>query len=271
MYPTVSFGGVFEIPLYGIIFLMGVVFAVLMGRRLAPEVAVSKEDVLYGTVYILIGILIGAKLVYLITKLPSLFSVMPAVRASFGKNGQATLIYLLNYLFGGYVYYGGLIGAVIGVYLYCRQYNVKFVSFMDIFAPLIPFVHGMGRIGCFLAGCCYGIEYHGFGSVQFPENKLIPALDDVPRVPVQLLEAGLNFIFFGIMIYLFRKKEIRGGRLLGIYLLYYSVARFVLELLRGDKIRGSVGIFSTSQLISAILVPVGIFLVTGKLAKESGH
>ena len=87
-------------------------------------------------------------------------------------------------------------------------------------------------------------------------------------MPVQLMEAGLNFIFFGIMIYLFRKKEIRGGRLMGIYLLYYSLARFVLELLRGDKIRGSVGLFSTSQLISVMLVPVGIVLVTGKLAKE---
>ena len=268
MYPAISVGGIIEIPLYGIMFLIGVVFAVFMGRRLGHEVDVSKEDVLYGTVYSLIGILIGAKFVYLLTRLPSLFSVLPAVKMGFEKNGLATLFYLLNYLFGGYVYYGGLIGAMAGVYWYCRRYNIKFVSFMDIFAPLIPFVHGMGRIGCFFAGCCYGVEYHGFGSVQFPENKLVPALDDVPRVPVQLMEAGLNFIFFGIMIYLFRKKEIRGGRLLGIYLLYYSAARFALELLRGDKIRGNVGIFSTSQLISVILIPAGIYLVTGKLAKE---
>lgn len=269
MYPTISVGGFFEIPLYGIMFLAGVVFAVLMGRRMGPKVNISKEDVLYGTVYALIGILVGAKAVYFITKIPSLISVLSVVRTSFGKDAGATLLYLVNYLFGGYVYYGGLIGAMTGVYWYCRRYNVKFASFMDVFAPLIPFVHGMGRIGCFLAGCCYGREYHGFGSVQFPENKLIPALDDVPRVPVQLMEAGLNLIFFGIMMYLFRKKDIRGGKLLGIYMLYYSVARFALELLRGDKIRGSVGIFSTSQLISVILIPIGIFLVRGKLEKGS--
>lgn len=264
MYPTISIGGILDIPLYSILFLAGVLTAVLAARRLAHRAGLPKEDVTYGTVYAFIGILVGAKFVYLLTKLPALLSVLPDVGKSFEENFGDTLWYLVNFLLGGYVYYGGLIGAVLGVYCYCRRYKVDFLSFMDVFAPWIPFVHGVGRIGCFCAGCCYGIEYHGFGSVQFPYNRFIPGLDDVPRVPVQLMEAGLNFAFWGVMLFLFLKKEIRGGKLLGIYLIYYAIVRFALEMLRGDKIRGGVGIFSTSQLISVILLPIGIVLLTGK-------
>ncbi len=268
MFPVIPVGNLFEIPVYGILFMAGVLAAAAAGRRMGPQAGISGEDIIYGAVYAFIGILIGSKAVYLFTRLPSLLSVIPAVRAAFRQDAGAALLYVVNYLLGGYVYYGGLLGAAAGVYCYCRQYRVAFVSYMDVFAPLIPFVHGIGRVGCFLAGCCYGVEYHGIGSVRFPENKLIPGLDEVPRVPVQLMEAGCNFICFGVMMFLFYKKRLRGGRLLGIYLLYYSAARFALEFLRGDGIRGNVGIFSTSQLISLVLIPAGIFLAVGGLERR---
>lgn len=170
----------------------------------------------------------------------------------------------MNYLFGGLVFYGGLIGAFLGIFCYCKQYHLSYVSYMDVFAPLIPFVHGIGRIGCFCSGCCYGIEYHGPFAIQFPYNEAVPQLSQVPRFPVQLLEALMNFLLCGILFCLMKKKNLRNGRLMGIYLIYYSIARFLLEMLRGDKIRGSISIFSTSQLISLILLPVGIVLVRGK-------
>lgn len=268
MYPTINIGDYLRIPLYSTLFIAGVFVAVFMGRKMGPRVRVAREDIVYGAAYAFVGILIGSKAVYLFTKLPSMIMAAAAVKESFGKDFWRTLVYLINYLLGGYVYYGGLIGAVLGTAVYCRQYKISFLAFMDVFAPLIPFVHGVGRIGCFFAGCCYGIEYHGFGSVQFPYNEYNPALDDVPRVPVQLMEAGLNFVFFGVMMYLFYKKDIRKGRLLGIYLIYYAFARFGLEMLRGDKVRGGVGIFSTSQLISVILIPVGIVFAFGLWQKK---
>ena len=139
---------------------------------------------------------------------------------------------------------------------------------LDIFAPLIPLIHGFGRVGCFCSGCCYGKEYHGIFSVQFPYNEMIPELSDVPRVPVQLLEAGMNFLVFGILMYIGKKGICKTGQMMGIYLIYYTIARFFLEMLRGDGIRGSIGIFSTSQLISILLLPLGIYLFSGRLAKE---
>ena len=114
------------------------------------------------------------------------------------------------------------------------------------------------------AGCCYGIEYHGPFSIQFPYNEMIPELSEVSRFPVQLLEAGMNFIVSAVLFILMKKKKTKTGQLLGIYLIYYTIARFCLEFLRGDLIRGQIFGISTSQIISFILLPAGIILVRGK-------
>ena len=90
---------------------------------------------------------------------------------------------------------------------------------------------------------------------------MIPELSEVSRFPVQLLEAGMNFIISAVLFILMKKKKTKTGQLLGIY---YTIARFGLEFLRGDLIRGQIFGVSTSQIISFILLPVGIILVRGK-------
>lgn len=110
MFPVIPVGNLFEIPVYGILFMAGVLAAAAAGRRMGPQAGISGEDIIYGAVYAFIGILIGSKAVYLLTKLPSLLSVMPAVRTAFQEDAGETLVYVVNYLLGGYVYYGGLIG-----------------------------------------------------------------------------------------------------------------------------------------------------------------
>ena len=260
MFPYISLTNKITLPLYGPIFLIGFFVAVCIARKLAPEFKISKVDITYGSIYGVIGVLIGSKLLYFITKIPNIVMNIN-IYLKLLKMSPANAI---SYAFGGLVFYGGLIGAFFGVYLYCKKYKVSFGGFLDVYAPLIPFVHGFGRIGCFLSGCCYGIEYHGFGCVYFPYNELIPQLSQVPRVPVQLIEAGLNFFMFVILLFLLRRKKTRPGQLMGIYILYYAVCRYFLEMLRGDILRGKIGMFSTSQIISIILIPIGIVLVRGK-------
>lgn len=260
MFPYIRITDTINLPLYGPVFIIAFFAALFIARKIAPEYGVSKEDLTYGTIYGGIGLLIGAKLMYFITKLPNIIAHFDV----FVELIKVSPISAAAYAFGGLVFYGGLIGAFLGVYRYCYHFKVSLTGFIDIYAPFIPLVHGFGRIGCFLAGCCYGKEYHGFGSIQFPYNELVPELCEVPRVPVQLIEAGLNFIMFGVLFFLLRRKKMKPGQLLGIYLLYYTIARYFLEMLRGDIIRGGVGIFSTSQLISLLLLPIGIILVRGK-------
>ncbi len=264
MFPYISITDKINLPLYGPIFIIGFLVAVCIARRLAPDFKISKADITYGSIYGVIGVLIGAKLLFFMTKVPNIVMNFN-VYLKLWKISPADAI---SYAFGGLVFYGGLIGAFIGVYLYCRQYKVSYAGYLDIYAPLIPLVHGFGRIGCFLSGCCYGIEYHGFGCVYFPYNELIPELSQVPRVPVQLIEAGLNFIMFVILLFILRRKKMRPGQLMGIYILYYTVTRYILEMLRGDILRGKIGMFSTSQIISILLIPIGIVLLRGKMIQK---
>lgn len=261
MLPYIDFFGVFKMPLYGPVFVAAFFVALFFARKIAPNYGVAKEDVVFGSVYGAIGLCIGAKFVFFLTKLPDIIANWDLFWTLF----TTSPIDAISYAFGGWVFYGGLIGTFLGVLRYCYHFKVPLVPFIDLFTPFIPLVHGFGRIGCFLAGCCYGIEYHGIFRVQFPENELVPELSLVPRFPVQLLEAGMNFIMFGILFWLLRKRKLLQGRLLGVYLLYYVTARYFLEMLRGDIIRGGVGIFSTSQLISLLLIPVAIIVLSGKL------
>lgn len=265
MFPYIRLTDSLTLPLYGPVFIAGFFIALLIAIKLAPKYSIRKEDILFSSVYGGIGLLIGAKLLYFLTKLPNIITHFDTYCELF----KASPINAISYAFGGLVFYGGLIGAFLGIYRYCYRFKVKFAGFLDIYAPLIPLVHGFGRIGCFLAGCCYGKEYHGFLSVQFPYNELVPELCEVPRIPVQLIEAVLNFIMFAVLFWLLRKRKLLFGRLMGIYLLYYTIARYFLEMLRGDMIRGGVGIFSTSQLISLLILPVGIILLRGKWLNKS--
>lgn len=260
MLPYIQIAGKFTLPLYGPVFVIGFLAAMVIVRKNAVAYGLDKSDVIFTAAYGVIGLLIGSKLLYFLTKLPDIVAHFDMYLLWLKK----IPLDALNYAFGGLVFYGGLLGAVLGAWCYCRKYKVPFVKMADYYAPFIPFIHGFGRIGCFLSGCCYGMEYHGFGSVQFPYNESVPELCEVPRVPVQLMEAGLNFIMFFVLFHLMKKKILRPGQLIGIYFLYYTIARFFLEMLRGDVVRGKLGFFSTSQLISVLLFPIAVILIKRK-------
>lgn len=259
MYPYIDLG-ILKIPTYILMFFIGYIIMIFAARKIGERYSYPKEDIFYVSLYAGIGILVGAKIMFFISKLPQIITNFD----TYIELWKVSPIDAFNYSFGGLVFYGGLIGAVVGAYLYCRQFKMPFWPLLDIFAPLIPFVHGFGRIGCFFAGCCYGKEYHGFGSVQFRHNDLIPELDDVPRVPVQLIEAGLNFILCIILFVVMKKVKTKTGQMMGIYVLSYLVIRICTECLRGDSVRGGIGVLSTSQIVSLILIPIGIVLVRGK-------
>jgi len=268
MFPAIDLGFI-ELPLYGLMFLIGFVLACLIIKHIAPKCKVGKDDAFFASIYGVIGLLIGAKLLYLITKLPSIISNFDA----YVKFFKADYIGALNYAIGGMVFYGGLIGFCIGVWRYCAHFKVPLFDIADLYTPFLPFAHAFGRIGCFCAGCCYGIEYHGPLAVHFPYNEMSPELSEVERFPVQLLEAFLNFVCFGVLLFILLKslkkkpeeRKLKQGQLLGIYLTYYLIVRILLEMLRGDGVRGKVGFLSTSQIISIILIPIaGYFLAAKK-------
>lgn len=254
MYPYLYIGA-FEIPVYALIIFIAFTVGLFICGRLAPLYGINSKYVVSSGSFIALGVLIGAKLVYMITKLPDFISHYTDTYSSYNS------IETFRFLFGGYVFYGGLIGGIVGVLVFCKNFHFYTPSYVTVLVPLIPFAHSFGRIGCFLAGCCYGIPYDGIFSVRFPKNIHTSQIHIHDRFPVQLLEALLCFILF-VIIYTYTKKKIPlGFQTLGIYLIFYSIMRFFLEYLRGDAIRGKLLLLSTSQWISLLLLPIGIMLI----------
>lgn len=128
---------------------------------------------------------------------------------------------------GGLVWYGGFIFAVLADMFYCWRNHLPLLKWADFFAPLLSLAHGVGRLGCFLNGCCYGRATDSFLGVRFPEEM-------TRRHPVQLYEALGLFIIAGILFSITNPKN-RAGEMAGWYLVLYSALRFMLEFLRGDQ------------------------------------
>ncbi len=202
-----------------------------------------------------LGALIGGHILYAFTRAKDLILLIKEL-GSIGSFKE--LVSRLSFIFGGAVFYGGLICALIAgaIYLAVKVKKEKSVYY-DLGAVAIPLFHGFGRIGCFLGGCCYGVESK-FGFVY--HHSIAEGANGVSRFPVQLVEAGLNFALFFVLFALFRKKKLE-GKLLGLYFVTYPVYRFILEFFRGDAYRGFVGPLSTSQFISIFLFALGIVLL----------
>jgi phosphatidylglycerol:prolipoprotein diacylglycerol transferase len=161
----------------------------------------------------------------------------------------------MNDFFGGSVFFGGLIGGAIAGIITVRAVKLPWYPTLDLLTTLIPLFHCFGRVGCFLGGCCYGIP----SQIGFTfRHSIVAAANGVNRFPVQLCEAGFNLILFFALYILFKKGKLR-GQLFFLYLVCYSTARFFLEYLRGDVIRGvwAMGL-STSQIIAGLLFIIGI-------------
>ena len=158
----------------------------------------------------------------------------------------------------GFVFYGGLIGAVLAMWWYTHHFKMDFWQSVELLIPSVPLVHAFGRIGCFCGGCCYGIPFDPPIGIAFTNSPVAP--NGIPLFPVQLVEAGLNFLLFFFLLWFARKPRPQ-GRILGAYVIAYAVIRFVLEFLRYDYERGILWVFSTSQWISLILLPIGIWLL----------
>ncbi len=163
-------------------------------------------------------------------------------------------------------FFGGLFGGVIG-YLFIYYVFIRKNSTLDIINPLkiapacICLAHGFGRIGCFLAPCCYGIESENFG-LYFPSINM-------KVIPTQLYEAIFLFLLAGIFLYLAFKKDYPYTFV--IYLIAYSIFRFIIEFFRGDDRGGLANFLSPSQVwcIILLLASIPLYFVVKKYAANT--
>ena len=164
---------------------------------------------------------------------------------------------------GGLVWYGGFLGGVLAGWLYVRTKRLVFLRVLDQLIPFVSLGHAIGRVGCFLNGCCYGKLTDAWYGVVFPGQ---PA----PVMPTQLIEAAGLFLLYGVLRRASTRPAIvsRPGRLLGTYLIAYAGLRFAMEFLRGDQAVLWAGL-TLQQLISLVMVPVGLWLAATRSVSDT--
>ena len=180
----------------------------------------------------------------------------------------STIIHDIRY---GFVFFGGLIVAVTGALWYMYRKHLPLLKTSDFLIVGVPLGHALGRIGCFLAGCCYGKPTTLPWGVRFtdPHALVAPELLNVPLHPTQLYEAGFNFLLFLLLHYVSQKPH-KDGKILVLYVWCYALMRFGIEFLRGDFRGGFLWGMSPSQVISLGVAGIAIWIWI-KYLREATH
>lgn len=234
--------GPFTIYGYGLMIAIGILAAYLSCEKRALKYKLNPDEVFNILICGVGGGFLGAKILYWITRIKEVIA------------DPSILLDLAN----GWVVYGGIIGGILFAMLYCKIKNLPFLKYFDLVMPAVALAQGFGRIGCFLAGCCYGMETDCAIGIVFTDSAFAP--NGVKVLPTQLISSALDFLNFAVLIWLSKHKK-GDGQVAGFYLVFYSIGRFVLEFFRGDLIRGTVGTLTTSQFISVFILIVGIILI----------
>jgi len=228
--------------MFGTMMLVGMVAAFLLlhfTRRVIP----FSEDALYSAAFwAIVAGMLGSKVLYWIVELDQII---------------ADPHFLIETLRVGFVFYGALIGGILGLWVYSFRKKLPFLAYIDLFSPCLVLAQTFGRIGCFCAGCCHGSISDSCLAVTYPAGSAAPT--GVSLLPTQLFEAAFLFLLTVALVWLLKKRRVF-GTVTGWYLVLYGVWRFFIEFYRGDD-RGFVGALSTSQFIALFMIAAGAALL----------
>jgi phosphatidylglycerol:prolipoprotein diacylglycerol transferase len=256
MLPRIHVFGPLELPTYGLMLALGFVLALLLVERLARRAGfaphVMQDVAVRGSLW---G-LVGAKLL-LVALNPREFLEQPA-----------------SILFQAGVFYGGLVAAIVAGTLRARKLGLDPHAVSDLVAPALALGHAFGRLGCFLAGCCWGVSCDLPWAVHYTDPKSIAASTGLPPFvgvhPVQLYEAGANLLLCLLALAMLRRRPFPGA-VFWSYVGVYGAFRIAVEELRGDP-RGFVldGRVSTSQVMGAIAVVASVAVLAALSRRHRG-
>ena len=224
MHPVLFKIGSFEMASYGLMTALGYTVAALYLFPRIKKINLDK-DTFWNLIFTaFLGALIGAKLLFILVSWPQL--------------GNTLTEKLINIVLGfryGFVFFGGMIVSVCALVFYMKKKNLPLLKTADFLIVGLPLGHALGRIGCFLAGCCHGRPTELPWGVVFtnPHSLVAPELLGVPLHPTQLYESLANFVLF-FLLHRLQQKPHKDGSILLMYVACYSFLRFSIEFFRGD-------------------------------------
>lgn len=227
---------------YGLMIAIGALSAYITSEYRAKKRGMQYELIFNLFIWALVGGMLGAKLLYYITQIKEILA-------------DPSLLLDVSH---GFVVYGGILGGILSGYLFIKKHKLNFLQYFDLVMPSIALAQGFGRLGCLLAGCCYGNETTSAFHIIFHQSDFAP--NNVPLIPTQPISSALDFLNFFALLLIARKAKAQ-GQVAGFYLVFYSAGRFILEFFRGDLERGTIGVLSTSQFIAIFLFFIGLAIV----------
>lgn len=242
MHPVLLKIGSFELASYGLMTALGYAAAAFYLLPRLKKVNLDK-DTFWNLIFIaFVGALLGAKLLFIIVSWPQLGATL----------AEKISVIIRDFRYG-FVFFGGMIASVLSLIFYMKKKGLPILKTSDFLIVGLPLGHALGRIGCFLAGCCYGRPTDMPWGVTFtnPQSLVAPELLGVPLHPTQLYESAANLLLFFILHTLYKKPH-KNGMILLAYVSCYALMRFIIEFFRGD-FRGEYVLgLSPSQTISLL-------------------
>jgi len=247
MHPELFSIGDFKIHTYGLMIMIGAIFGFLyLSHSSKKELGIDQEKVQNLAVLIISAAFIGGKLLFYLENPSYYFSSWDAMRRNFRT---------------GFVFYGSLLFAVPVVVWFFKKEKWPLWPMMDRIAITACIIHSMGRMGCFFAGCCYGIPTDMAWGITFTDAHSQAEPLNTPLHPTQLYSSFMILSILMILVMLKRQQRF-AGQLFFVYVILYAVGRGIIEIFRGDEARGYIidGILSHSQFISIIVIGITLFV-----------
>ena len=233
------FGVVIPFHTYGLMIAIGFLLGIATVRKLSQKSGMNADDNADLAFWLLVYGFLGSRILFIITRI-SYFIDHPADMFKVWE--------------GGLVFFGGLILSTAYAFYHFKKHKLNPWRMIDVLSPGLVIAHAFGRLGCFAAGCCYGRVTDLPWGVSLQSELIDDSLRGIPIHPVQLYEFGALLILYFGLLRVFKTKQMDGQ--VGLtYFMTYPIIRSVIEIFRGDSIRGFVidGILSTSQFISILV------------------
>jgi phosphatidylglycerol:prolipoprotein diacylglycerol transferase len=248
MHPILFEVGDWPVYAYGVLLAAAYLVALQMAVVRARRRGIDGTRVMDLGIYLIIAALVGAKLMLVV------------VDFEYFRSQPRELLSLVR---AGGVFYGGLLAALGVAIVLVRRYQLRIWTTADLFAPGIALGHVIGRLGCLMAGCCYGTPTDVPWAITFTNPLAASNVGTplgVPLHPTQLYDAGAELLIMIVLLVTERRGRTFEGRTFWLYMLMYGISRYIVEIFRGDD-RGTMFGFSTSQFVSLLIVPLAIFML----------
>lgn len=248
MFPQLIHIGSFSLPTYGVLVALAFLAALSMASHFAKLRGVSSEKIVNLGVYCALAGMLGAKLL--------MIALDPDLRS------HPSEIFSMATLQSAGIFFGGFILALVFAFVYMRKQGLPVLATSDIFAPGLAIGHGIGRLGCFAAGCCWGKPTHLPWAVTFTNTNATTGVPlGIPLHPTQLYEAFAEGIICLVLVRQLHRTH-RDGQVIGLYAVLYGCARFAVEFLREHDASNPLGgPFTLEQWIALALAAAGVFLI----------